>query len=147
MSMYGSLWSRISVHWFYFSKHSKYTPIDVDWYCSLPVWPDCCTNFSIFGHFQQWKFAQYNKRYFKVGSKFCRLIKIGQILLKFCPNGEISPNLVTLFTANRDNWFITLNLFVILFQILSDWGHHKMPFYYLLTLSTKEIGVCQSSLD
>ena len=56
--------------------------------------------FSIFGHLQQWKLAQYCHKFAKVGSLFCQIrnkpSKIGQQLVNFCQSGEILPNLVTL---------------------------------------------------
>ena len=55
---------------------------------------------SIFAHWQQWKFAQGDTKYAKVGSKLCKIIikpsQNFQRRLNFYQSGEILPNLVTL---------------------------------------------------
>ena len=43
-----------------------------------PGWPD---NYLIFGHLKQWKFAQKQKAFAKVSSKFCQILNK---LSKFC---------------------------------------------------------------
>ena len=56
--------------------------------------------FSIFCHLQQWKFAQWQTKFVKVGSKVCQILnKLSincQKPLRFCQSGKNSPNLVTL---------------------------------------------------
>ena len=57
------------------------------------------TRIWLFGHLQQWKIAQWHKTFAKVGSKFCQILNKPS---KFCQSGEISPNLVTLFSTYND---------------------------------------------
>ena len=63
------------------------------------VWPDGKIIYSIFGHAQQWIFAELQKCT-KVDQTFCQILnkvsKNCQRLLKSCQSGEISPNLATL---------------------------------------------------
>ena len=65
-----------------------------------PVWPDGQIFFPIFGHLQQWNFAQKHTKSPKVGSQLCQIsnkpLKCCQRFLNFCLIGKISPNLVTL---------------------------------------------------
>ena len=64
----------------------------------------CLEYFSLFGYLQRLEFAQNSLKIAKVGSKFCQTLnipsKVCQRFLKLCPSGEISPNLVTLFTEH-----------------------------------------------
>ena len=68
------------------------------------MWPDGYISFPIFGHLQQWKFAQKCHKFAKVGSLFCQIrkkpFKICQRFVKFYQSCEISPNQVTLPTIN-----------------------------------------------
>ena len=52
-----------------------------------PVWPDGENIFSIFGHFQKWKFSQWHTKFAKVGTEFCQKLnlplKIAKVA-KFC---------------------------------------------------------------
>ena len=56
--------------------------------------------FSVFGHFHQWKSAQWHTKFVKIGLEVCqiqnKLSKNCQRLKRICQSGEISPNLVTL---------------------------------------------------
>ena len=57
---------------------------------------------STFGHLYQWKLAQWHTKFAKVGPRFSQIVnkpsKNCPRLWRFCQNGEISPNLVTLAT-------------------------------------------------
>ena len=56
--------------------------------------------FSIFCHLKQWKFAQWQTKFVKVGSKVCQILNklsnITQKLLRLCKRCENWPNLATL---------------------------------------------------
>ena len=88
------------------NDHSWRDPIAVgctkEWW---PVWPDGCIIFLIFGHLDQGNFAQEFNIFEKVCSQFCQMLnsysRNDQKLLKFCPSGEILPNLVTLMVTRR----------------------------------------------
>ena len=63
--------------------------------------------FSLFGHLQQFKFAQNSQQFSQVGSKFCQntkytLKRLPNKILKVCPSGEISLNLVILFNSQSN---------------------------------------------
>ena len=57
--------------------------------------------FSTFGHLYQWKLAQWRTKFAKVGPIYCQIVnkpsKNCPRLWRFNQNGEISPNLVTLY--------------------------------------------------
>ena len=67
-------------------------------------WPDGYVIISIFGHLEQWKFANKCEIFAKVGSQFCQILnsysREGTKLFKLCLSGEILPNLVTLVNDN-----------------------------------------------
>ena len=60
--------------------------------------------FSLFGYSQQINLPKIYKND-KVGLKFCQTLnKLSEVCLRFlkvCPNGEVSPNLVTLETIQN----------------------------------------------
>ena len=59
---------------------------------------------STFGHLYQWKLAQWHTKFAKVGPRFSQIVnkpsKNCPRLWRFCQNGEILPNLVTLVRKN-----------------------------------------------
>ena len=56
--------------------------------------------FSIFGHLQQWQFAQKQKIITKAGSKFCKMIiKPSKSCRRLTFLAKVSPNLVTVIKA------------------------------------------------
>ena len=69
----------------------------------VPVWQDCWIICLIFGHLQHWKCAQKYIEYANASQKVCqilnKLFQNGQSFLTLCHFGEISPNLVTLFST------------------------------------------------
>ena len=71
------------------SRVYKWRPVDdYSIHCPIfhhfyePVWPDGQIGFSIFGHLQQWKFAQNHRNWPKVGLQLCQIrnkpLKYGQ---------------------------------------------------------------------
>ena len=87
------------VHWFCFHKEAKWAgdlaSISLS-RSSVARWLDY---FSLFGYSQQINLPKIYKND-KVGLKFCQTLnKLSEVCLRFlkvCPNGEVSPNLVTL---------------------------------------------------
>ena len=71
--------------------------------CFRTVWPDGEIICLIFGHFHQWEFALFNFKFDKVSSQFCQIqnepIQILPKLIYVVMSGNISPNLVTLFSG------------------------------------------------
>ena len=53
------------------------------------MWPDGYCHISIFGHLEQWKYAQKYEIFAKVGSQFCQILnsysRKGQKLIKIIP--------------------------------------------------------------
>ena len=68
--------------------------------------------FSIFGHWEQWKFAQKYKIFAKVGSQFCQILnscsRNGQNFLKFWLSGKILPHLFTLIGHESVNFGMSI---------------------------------------
>ena len=92
--------------------------------------------FSIFGHLQQLKLAQWFYKFSKVSSAFRqirnRLSKICQIFVNFCQSGKISQNLVTLLAMSH---FLSLILIFLSFSFISH--RNCLLNALLITLSHK----------
>ena len=92
--------------------------------------------FSIFGHLQQLKLAQWFYKFSKVCSAFRqirnRLSKICQIFVLFCQSGKISQNLVTLLAMSH---FLSLILIFLSFSFISH--RNCLLNALLITLSHK----------